>query len=277
MISFEERSELRKSLIELKEDIFANYPKNLELIDSFLKMSPNDQEVIWIKIIILVENKKYDLAIFELKNYLNKFIDDQKAIKKLFLIYYYTRRYQEAYDMILDVYKAECFSPIGTRIMEIFIEHKLGLSINLDVEEFYKLKQLKNYNEEEAIKHISEHKYIEDFDENAEIMFNKRIDLEKLFKITRENLKNAERSSKLDSCDIYYFALHNVGLDSDNIYNYFKVVAIPETNNIITMYPCNEETSKEINTLNMMGINIYKEEMIKSSSQIDKFNRKYNR
>ena len=55
------------------------------------------------------------------------------------------------------------------------------------------------------------------------------------------------------------------------------MVVLPETDNIITMYPSHEAKANEINYLNMMGINIYKDEYIKDSSQIDKFNRRFNR
>lgn len=278
MTKFDERVELKNKLDEIKKDIFANYPKNINVIDDYLKVFQNDETAMMIKSLILIDNYEYDLAIKELKNILIKFPNNKKALKKIFLLYYYTRRYQEAYDIILDVYKANCFSSYGARVMEIFIEHQLGLKTNLDIKETYLLKQLKHYNQEEAIKHIKEHIYIEELDgNNPEITFNKRINLKKLIQITKENIKNAKRSSRLGSCDTYFFALQNVGSDNDNIYNVLKVVVLPETDNIVAMYPCGEEVSKDINYLNMMGISVYKDEYIKDSSQIDKFNRRFNK
>ena len=79
--------------------------------------------------------------------------------------------------------------------------------------------------------------------------------------------------------EIHYFAIPNVGYNEGIKCNYIKVVVVPNTNNILTMYPIDTTDTNLAIQLNIDFSTIFNktEEKVKMMSRIDKFNMKYKR
>ena len=77
--------------------------------------------------------------------------------------------------------------------------------------------------------------------------------------------------------EIYYFGVSNVGYINNTNCNFIKVIVIPNTNNIISMYPTNEADYNYISNINIDYDKLFeRNNKVKIISRIDKFNKKYN-
>ena len=77
--------------------------------------------------------------------------------------------------------------------------------------------------------------------------------------------------------EIYYFGVSNIGYINNINCNFIKVVVIPNTNNIISMYPTNEVDYNYISNLNIDYDKLFeRNNKVKTISRIDKFNKRYN-
>ena len=129
--------------------------------------------------------------------------------------------------------------------LKILLEYKLGIINQSDVlSQDYYISQLFNYDEVYALDHISRH-----LDENnnkiKHTLFNSDIDLKNLFYYVREqiNYLNPVEISNVHKyiveCEFYVSTINGIST------KHIKVVTLPNTNNILTMYPIsyNEKNS----------------------------------
>ena len=154
------------------------------------------------------------------------------------------------------------------RRMRLMIDIKENKQIEKK-EYSYSENQIISYNSDLAIEHIIDHHKI-----NCKFStFNENIDIKSLFNYAREIIKDKEPTCD-SSYDRYIVKYNNIGknLDGDNI-NQLLIVTIPYTNNIITMYPYDGFESLLI----MEDENKINKPKIKRLSQIEKFNKKYNK
>lgn len=91
-------------------------------------------------------------------------------------------------------------------------------------------KQILNYSKEEAMKHITDRHYNSDDSE----CFNRSIDVLNLFNTFKEKLDEKYKINGFSFNDIYVIPSENIGLSGQN---YVKVVTLPNTHDIISMYP----------------------------------------
>ncbi len=120
----------------------------------------------------------------------------------------------------------------------IFISKKLNIFIkkydynNCSYSYSYTIDQIINYDEIDAIEHIIDRHINSKY--NGKSIFNNNIDIYKLFKNIKENLNEENRKAELDFQDIYIIKYENVGINGEN---YLKVITLPDSKEIITMYP----------------------------------------
>ena len=97
-----------------------------------------------------------------------------------------------------------------------------------------------------------------------------------LFEILTANLKNSKKANIEEMLEVHYFAVSNIGIYND-VCNFVKVVVIPNTTNIISVYPVDNIFDSSFNNLEYDRSKLFKEEnKVKKLSRIDKFNQKYN-
>ena len=76
--------------------------------------------------------------------------------------------------------------------------------------------------------------------------------------------------------DVYYFKYDNCGTVNGEVTNYFKVVCFQNTNELIKMYPANDGDNIPKEDLNYIQYQVV-DSKVKRLSQIEKFNRRFNR
>ena len=157
---------------------------------------------------------------------------------------------------------------------ELCIDMKVSKGDKCD----YIRTQIFNYSTSMAIDRINEHTQF-NLDDETKSCFNGNIDLYYLFKVVRENIDNNNKANIDEILEVHYFSMHNIGYKNGNPCNILKVVVVPNTNNVIIMYPVESIGCDNVYNLNCDYEKLYNKnpKKIKSISQIEKFNKRYKR
>ena len=150
---------------------------------------------------------------------------------------------------------------------------KKKLGIPFKTKSNYAIEQINNFDKEKTIKHV-----INRHQTNIEgkSQFHSNININYLFEVLTENLKNSKKANIEEMLEVHYFAISNVGINN-SVCNFVKVVVIPNTNNIISIYPVDNIYDSEFTNLEYDRSKLVKEDnKVKSLSRIDKFKQKYN-
>ena len=222
---------------------------------------------------------KFEEAIEELKEL--SLVEQDRSYSKLelFYIYYFLNRYNEALELLPELYlmKNKYVSNYTLLIAELVMKKQLGMHVDFKrgTKSDYIKEQIVNYNEEEALEHIKSH-ITDEESYNEHSKFNVGINIDYLMQCVKKDLKNNKKANLVDILEIHYFAVPSVGYDSNSVCNYIKVVVVPNTTNIIAMYPY---AYVEINEINMLDCDLDKlfnrNKVEKSTSQIDRFNNRF--
>lgn len=149
-----------------------------------------------------------------------------------------------------------------------FLKLSVDKKLNKDIVSLgiisYREKLIIDYNDESVIEHIKNRHGKES---STTTSFNQSIDIESLYYETKEKLTE-ENICYGNDCDIYLIDYKNIG-NEENMDRY-KVVVIPNTKDIITMYPIPNEDKKEVKVSEFL-INKQKEEL----KQQENFEKKY--
>jgi len=145
--------------------------------------------------------------------------------------------------------------------IRFYIQYVRGEKTNTNA---YIARQLDNYNRSLALGHI----YRRHKDD-----FNKNINIEELFDELSINIKNYSIDN-LKCFDVYRVPMVGVGNQNNNYTGVLTVVCIPNSTNILTMYP-DQSLPSIVEELDVKE-NFDKKTKTKRLSQIDKFNKRYN-
>mgnify|MGYP000009450192 FL=1 len=119
----------------------------------------------------------------------------------------------------------------------LYISKLTNTYFNIPYEEIeygYTMNQILDYDEYSAIEHVLEG---HDLDSDGTI-FNPNIDIYKLFNDIQNKLTPKNKVNKLIFNDIYIIHYPNIGINNQE---YLRVVTLPNTKNILTMYPINNK------------------------------------
>lgn len=137
------------------------------------------------------------------------------------------------------------------------------------VSNFYSYKQIKNYNKDAALSHIYKRHYnINQNDKERHTLFSSKINIRQLFNYAKNNISQ-ENFYDNNFFDEYVIKYSDCTLDIDNSMKELKVITIPNTNDIITMYPCRVYETAIGNKEEFVGKPYVK------VSQVDKFKKRY--
>lgn len=255
------------------------YKKAKIFLEEYLKKYPTD-EVALFKYAFLLRKMDYLEEALKIIDKLKKDIDEVKC-EKMFILYK-LENYEEAYKLIQELEKenSKLINRYTFKATKIFILKKLNIIEESVVRENepYKIRQIIEYSLEEALNHISEHLYSNIEAKNEfHNLFEKEIDVNKLYFMIQDKLKDALLYQRENITDIYIFKYPNLNDDIDyknENYKYLRVITIRETSDIITIYPIFSNVKiKEANDINTkLEVEHIK---TKKKSAIEKFNQKY--
>ena len=115
----------------------------------------------------------------------------------------------------------------------ITLSQKFNIFFDIDYESIdynFSLNQMANYDKERVLRHILEG-HIDSNDKNN---FNSDIDIEKLMEEIKPELNDNNKHNKFEFNDVYIIPYANIGNNGEN---FLKVITIPNTLDIISMYP----------------------------------------
>lgn len=258
--------------------------KTKECIEDYITRYPEDYSALYLYIDILITIKEYDKAFEEIKRVKRMYSNDPKITKEKIekfieqfeereLIRYYLATHQ--YDYALDYLEYN-------RSIKSYIELELKLycykKLGIETKSFstkYECQQIMDYSEERMIN------YIEEMNDStittpslpSKRRFNSDFPLEKIIDVVKEKMKEENKLCYGYNSDMYVFKYDCCGRVDEKVQDYFKVTFYHDTKDIIMMYP-----AKKCEKLPYIDINYIKEApKVKRISQIDKFNRRYNR
>lgn len=142
----------------------------------------------------------------------------------------------------------------------------------------YLFRQIVDYSEEEFIEHIKKHQLScsKDVDMTEKSFFFEDFPFDNIYNEIKKYIPSEKRLLIDFYHDLYIFKYDYCGKDKTVTTNYFKVLVLHDTKEIITMFPSSDcENLPYIIDLNYLTEK--KEPKIKRRSQIDKFNQRYSK
>lgn len=240
----------------------------------YLELYPNDVQVRFMRAKVYRHLSKFEECIDDLKYNLS-FDEQGYSLTELFYVYYYLNMYEEALKLLPILYENRIINAHSLSISELVMKKQLGIEVNVKkgARCDYIKEQILDYNEDVVLEHINEHKY----NKEEKCRFNDNVNLNYLFNLIRSNVDNTKKSNTEEILEVHYFPISNIGYDDNSICNFVKVVVIPNTNNIISMYPINQVDANYITNIEIdYDKLLMRENKVKTLSRIDKFNKKYN-
>lgn len=226
------------------------------------------------KIINYIENKVNNDKNFTFEKEKIIIFNNHKLYAKLKLLSY-QNKYQELYSLCIN--NKKIINKLKLNHVLFWARKQIG-KINpykRDTNQ-YLFRQIVKYKESDFLKQINKHK-ADNYEENFNIqgIFNSDFPLEKVLEETKKYIpsKNCIYPGLFE--DVYTFKYNECGRENNKLVNYFKVICLHNTDNILIMHPT--QTGKYINYIDLNYLNKKEEPIIKRKSQIDKFNQKYNR
>lgn len=256
-----------------KDKKYSSYEKEAT---KYLEKYPNDVIVRFMRARAYRKLNRFDEAIEDLK-YNLRLEDNDHSLLELYFIYYYLNRYEEAIELLPLLYQNRPINAYSVSISELVMKKQLGIDVKVRKGEKcdYIRSQIFNYSTDLALSHLDKH--INRSEENISY-FNENININALFNLVRKNIKNSKKVNTEEILEIHYLGISNVGTFNNEPCNYLKVVVVPNTTNIISMYPTNNVDYNYVSNIEFEHNELFNktEEKVKRMSKIDKFNKRYN-
>lgn len=163
-----------------------------------------------------------------------------KSINLLMNIYFKQGKYQEAEKFLRTV--KMCFPKISYDDgIDVILAKKTGRKVERNTSPKYHIVQLLNYDKARALKHIMKHHL---YEEGKTGRFAANIDIEELFETVKVHMTE-DNIIYEDILDTYEITYPSIGFDTENNpVDILRIVTIPDTKNIITMYPSGKKAIK---------------------------------
>lgn len=189
-------------------------------------------------------------------------------LKLTFTILVYEGKFKEAYDLYINSSRKFIIEELPI----LYISKMLGREDKMELKS-YTSEQINNYSYDLFLDHIKKHLIYLPRNDNKTSLFKSDIQIEEIIKEIRRIIPNSIKERSNAYSDVYYFKYNNCGYNGKKKMDYFKVIAIHDTNNLLTMHPIIYEPVIEYIDLNYL--NNKEEVATKKLSQIDKFNKRY--
>lgn len=183
--------------------------------------------------------------------------------------------YDKAYQFLITYEEMFQKNKWSTGALLCYLKKQLGILTDAEKEKYskkYLLKQIISFNELEAVRHIrNKHLSNKTFENTNPVLFTEEFPLEEVYYKLRNMIPNKDRIYDDTISDKYIFKYDACGHVNSKSVDYFVVVAIKNTNDIFTMYPCSYKPDIRVPDLTPE----ISKEKTKRMSQIDKFNQRY--
>lgn len=286
MYNYREHISKRKiNFNSIQQMLFNNEFKKAERwILEYMKLYPDNFAIqgYYAEILYRKGNLEDALSIYENLYEINP---QKRILLSIIYIFFDLKKYSDALNLIEKFEKHYCDGEEQAVFDQIKIISyiKLEMDLNFDFHERYATKQLISYSREDAIEHIKTHCY-DICGKDIHGVFSENINIDKLYDLVTNNIKNGKRIYCCGALEKYIFKYENVGTINGEKMDFLNVLVIPETQNIVSMFPGTDRDCFDKNYISYFGtVNgdeeidyiSSKQKVIVRKSQIDKFNEKY--
>lgn len=263
-------------------DLFSNkkYKEVIKYSKKYLELVADNKHTIDVKNLKARAFRNlgiFDEALIELEDLFKNSYNKHTNLS-LFYLYVYMNKYEKALNLIPYLYQDQLIKGHSILITELYLKKALGIPIKFKKgsRSDYVKEQILNYDEQKFEEHINVHIVNENNEsDDTHSKYKENINLKYLIECVKEGLKTSKKANVEDIFEIHYFYIPNIGVYKNETCNYLKVLIVPNTLDIITMYP-DRNIEYEYNMLKCDYDKLYKKENQKILSRIDKFNKKYN-
>lgn len=258
--------------------------------EEYLKKYPKDYYTYTFYVGVLIELGEFDIAekvlnyvidiskkdnnFFKQKNKL-KILDQNIIFCKLRLLSY-TEKYCELYEFCINNYNIINNPALKTVMLYIKAKNNMIASYsrkNLS----YGLRQIIEYKESDFLKHVKKHlaDCVSNLDNPNKNLFMHNFPIEKVIEETKKYIPSNKCIFSGIFENTYIFKYTGCGKDKNKTVDYFKIVCYHNTKNYITMLPCTDCENLPYVDLDYL-INTNDTPKVKTLSQIEKFNKRFN-
>ena len=181
-----------------------------------------------------------------------------------------SKKYDEVLKILNNVVTSICFEDRYKRelnLLKYYINKELGNNIKPSN---YSERQINNFSEELAINHIRSHHDNDYITEYTTSLFNDNVDIEKLYYYIKNNI-NVDNRIIHGFLDKYTIDFSNdMGFLNERNLRSVSAVCLPNTTDIITMYPDRYES-----VIDIKDVEKKEKPKVRRLSQIEKFNKRY--
>jgi len=223
----------------------------------------------------VIDAYKNDISFLKQKNKL-KLLEENIFYCKLRLLSY-REKYHELYVFCMDNYNL--VKEMSLQTIAFYAKGKINMLNSKARETFsYRLRQMIKYEEEDFIAHIKKHlaDHVLNIDHPNKNLFMHDFPIEKVIEETKKYIPSNKCLFSGNYENVYIFKYTNCGKDNNKTVDYFKVICFHNTQNYITMFPCAGCENLPYIDLDYLT-NVNDMPKVKTLSQIEKFNKRFNR
>lgn len=189
--------------------------------------------------------------------------------------------YRKEYDELYGYYKKNYNKIKEASMNEIIYLTKINLGIikpERDNMQSYLYRQMLEYKESDFVDHLQKHlpDYNASLDVRNSVIFSTDFPVKEILEEIKKYIPSEKRLYSGFFQERYIFKYNNCGKHDRKNVDYFEVIVFSGTKNIITMFPSSEADQLPAQDLNYLRNND-SDIASKRESQIEKFNRRFNR
>lgn len=258
--------------------------------EEYIEKYPEDYYTYTYYVSVLVEIGEFDKAEKVLNHVIKLYKKDPNFLKhpnklkpleqnifycKLKLLSY-NEKYTELYHFCSDNYKT--IRDLEINNLYFYAKGKNNmLDLNSRDENSYIFRQIIEYKQSDFEEHIKKHlaSFVSNYNEPNKNLFMPDFPIEKIINEIKKYIPSSKCLFPGLFENVYYFKYTGCGKDNNKIVDYFKVICFHNTQNFITILPCaNCENLPHVDLDYLVNTdNLPK---IKTLSQIEKFNKRFN-
>ena len=201
-----------------------------------------------------------------------EFLENGIILNRLKLLSY-QKKYEEFYKLYLDNIKVISHDEVWGVVF--YCKHQLGILSDEEKEvSLYFQKQILDYSEEAFVKHIQKHLASSNLElADGSGLFCVDFPIEKMISEIKKYIPSDKRLYKGYYQNAYVFNYDRCGRNAGRTVDHFKVITFNDTDKLITMCPATNREYLPSVDMNYMA----PKTKVKRLSQIEKFNKRYNR
>lgn len=226
---------------------------------------------------ILIDVGRFDEALMVL-NFISSTFPNAESIALVYFrikVLMFKHQYEDAKKLYDENRDKLLEAETQNEILEVVYDYKFGENAKEKWGNRYLYNQIMDYSYDDFLNHIQKHtaEYNKDLDNPNKTIFNSDFPIDDVLKEILKYIPSDNRLYFGFYQNLYAFKYDDNGRIRNKSVDYFRVVTVHDTNNLITMYPLHNGANLPYIDLNYMQASNYPS--VKRLSRVDRFYQKY--